>query len=414
MATPVTSALVLAAGEGTRMRPLTAKRPKPLLPVAGKPLLMHTLDALAEGGIRDVTILVGRLEAKLREAVRVARVDLNISFAVQEEILGTAHAVASAAAAMKPPFLCLNGDVLVAPGLVKSLAESYDGGEVLALSGKPLSDPAACGRVRCDSAGRAVAIIEKSSGGADLPVNAGIYVFSKELLDAARAVPLSPRGEYELTDALQSLIDAGRPVRGHPFDGPWLDIGKPWDLLTANEVLMARLNPENRGQVEEGVHIEGPVAAGKGTVIRRGSYIVGPAVFGEGCDIGPNAFIRPSTSVGDRCRIGAFVEVKNTIVMDDTHIPHLSYIGDSIIGERCNLGAGTITANLRLDEKAVLSFAGGRRVSTGRRKLGAIMGDDVKTGINSMFDVGAVVGEDCRVGPGAFVKGWVAPGTTVL
>jgi len=124
-----------------------------------------------------------------------------------------------------------------------------------------------------------------------------------------------------------------------------------------------------------------------------GSYIIGPAIIGENCEIGPNAYLRPSTCIGNKCKIGAAVEIKNSIIMNHTNVPHLSYVGDSVIGERCNFGAGTKVANLRLDEKEVQVVVDGRRTGSGRRKLGVIMATMSRRGSTRAIDVGTIIGE---------------------
>ena len=130
-------------------------------------------------------------------------------------------------------------------------------------------------------------------------------------------------------------------------------------------------------------------------------------MIGEHCDIGPNCFIRASTSIGNHVHIGNAVEVKNSIIMDHTKIGHLTYLGDSVIGSRCNFGAGTKVANLRLDEKSIPVILKGQRVDSGRRKLGCIMGDDVHTGIGALINVGTVIEAGAHIGPGELVKGEV-------
>jgi bifunctional UDP-N-acetylglucosamine pyrophosphorylase/glucosamine-1-phosphate N-acetyltransferase len=142
------------------------------------------------------------------------------------------------------------------------------------------------------------------------------------------------------------------------------------------------------------------VIIGEGTVVRNGAYIIGPVVIGKNCDIGPNCFIRPSTSIGNNVHIGNGVEVKNCVIMDDTKIGHLTYIGDSVVGYGCNFGAGTKVANLRHDGKSIKSIIKGKRVDTGRRKLGVIMGDDVHTGINTSINVGVVIENGSGTRPG--------------
>ena len=230
--------------------------------------------------------------------------------------------------------------------------------------------------------------------------NAGLYLFTPEIFEAIARTEKSPRGEYEITDSLQILMGTKQGLHYQEIKS-WLDLSYPWDLLRANESMLAGLEPQNLGKVEENVVLKGAVAIGKDTVIRSGAYIEGPVIIGEGCDIGPNCYIRPSTAIGDGCHIGAAVEVKNSIIMKGSKMPHLNYVGDSVIGEGCNLGAGTKIANLRLDKQNI-RIAG---IDTRRRKLGAIIGDNVETGINASINVGSMIGNNTFIGPGALASG---------
>ncbi|MEM2908321.1 MAG: DapH/DapD/GlmU-related protein, partial [Candidatus Hadarchaeales archaeon] len=243
--------------------------------------------------------------------------------------------------------------------------------------------------------------------------NAGIYIFTPEIFDAVKKTKKSKRGEYELTTSIQILIDKGKKILVSPIN-LWADIGRPWDLLIANEYFLKGQKGEIRGKVEHGAYIEENVYVGEGSRIRSGSYIEGPTYIGNGCDIGPNCYIRPCTSIGDNVRVGNGVEIKNSIIMDGTHIAHLSYVGDSVIGSNCNLGAGTTIANLRLDEEEVKMKISGKVVSTGRRKLGTILADNVKTGVNCMINPGVKIGPNAAIGPGAVVYEDVPPNTLVL
>jgi bifunctional UDP-N-acetylglucosamine pyrophosphorylase/glucosamine-1-phosphate N-acetyltransferase len=168
------------------------------------------------------------------------------------------------------------------------------------------------------------------------------------------------------------------------------------------------------GEIEDGAHILGPVTIAETARIRSGAYIEGPTLIDEGSDIGPNCYIRPCTSIGKKVRIGNAVEVKNSIVMDGTHIGHLSYVGDSILGERCNLGAGTITANYRLDSGTVKMMIKDKLVDSGRRKLGAILGDEVKTGINALTMPGIKIGVNSQIGPNYIAYRDMTANTTAL
>jgi len=275
-----------------------------------------------------------------------------------------------------------------------------------------VENPSGFGTVEVEDE-KVVAITEKPKTWSSPFINSGIYLFSIKIFDAIEETPRSPRGEYEITDSIM-LLAKMEDVWGFTSKEPWLDLGRPWDLLTANEIFLSSLEEDIQGKIEEGVHIKGQVKVGKGTIVRSGSYIVGPVVIGEDCNIGPNCFIRPSTTIGSGCHIGAASEVKNSTVMHYSNVPHHNYVGDSIIGSYCNLGSGTKVANLRLDNGNIKSAVRGVRIDTKRRKLCVIMGDNVKTGINSCLNVGTTIGEDSVIGPGPLVSKDLAPASRVF
>ncbi len=397
-------AVILAAGEGTRMRPLTENRPKVMLPIANKPLLEHLIDAARAAGISDITLIVGYKKEAIREYFGDGRsFGVRIDYVVQEKQMGTGHAFGLAAVACHGRFLALNGDVLVSDRHIKKLmARNMDA----VITVKKVADPQAYGVIETD--GDLVRrILEKPRDPPTDLANAGIYLFNASIFDAIAETKLSPRGEIEVTDALQHLIDTGKQVGFEVMDEAWLDVGRPWELLTANEMALKTLKGTIAGDVEPNATLKGEVSVGKGTIVRNGAYIIGPVIIGENCDIGPNCFIRASTSIGNRVHIGNAVEVKNSVILDDTKIGHLSYVGDSVIGSRCNFGAGTTIANLRLDEKTIPVLVKGRMVDSGRRKLGVIMGDDVHTGIGSLINVGTVIEAGAYILPGELAKGEV-------
>jgi len=257
--------------------------------------------------------------------------------------------------------------------------------------------------------GKVAHIYEKTQKPPTMMANTGLYLFTPEIFSAISQTVKSPRGEYEITDSLQLLMETEHDLFYQEIEY-WLDLSYPWDLLSANESLLAGIESQNLGEVEENVVLKGTVSIGKDTIIRSGAYIVGPVIIGEGCEVGPNCYIRPSTAIGDGCHIGAAVEVKNSIIMRGSKLPHHNYVGDSIIGEGCNFGAGTKIANLRLD-KGNIQVAG---IDTGRRKLGAIIGDRVETGINASINVGSMIGNNTFVGPGTLVSGVVLPDSKVF
>ncbi len=179
----------------------------------------------------------------------------------------------------------------------------------------------------------------------------------------------------------------------------------PWDLLRANEELVGALAASHcAGSLSDRAIVDGFVVLGEGSQILPGVYVEGNVIIGRDCKIGPNCYLRGNTSIGDGCHIGQAVEIKNSIVMAHTSIGHLSYCGDSIVGERVNFGAGTITANLRHDGKNVLSAIDGTLVDTGRRKLGALVGDGVHTGIHTSIYPGRKLWPGTWTRPGAIVR----------
>jgi len=411
-------ALVLAAGLGKRMRPLTFTRPKFLLPVAGKPALDRVLELLA-GTFEEVGMVVGYGREQIMERYGDGSgLGLRITYFHQTELLGTAHAVSLARDWVGgEDFLVINGDTLTDEASLRSLLELHGerkGERDFAgcLATYEVEDASQYGVVFLEG-NRVVRVEEKPRVPEVRTVNAGIYTFTPEIFWAIERTERSERGEYEITTSLQLLLDRGRRIYASPL-GFWADLGRPWDLLVANEHFLKRQKGEVHGRIEFGVHIEENVYVGEGTRIRSGSYIEGPTYIGRNCDIGPNCYIRPYTYIGDHVRIGHGVEIKNSIVMDHTHIAHLSYVGDSVIGSGCNLGAGTTIANLRLDEAEVEMEVEGNRVGTRRRKLGTIIADNVKTGVNCMINPGVKIGPNSAIGPGAVVYEDVPPGHLLL
>ncbi len=406
-------AVILAAGEGTRMRPLTANLPKPLLPVAGKPFLRHTLDALRAAGISEVAILIGWQGHRIRESFGDGEaLGLSIAYEEQAERLGTAHALGRMRDHVDGPFLSVNGDVVVSRDVLPAMIAHHRAvrGPVMALAEVP--DPRAFGVVEMGD-GKVVGLEEKPRRPTSNLINAGIYIFDEDIFPLIDKTPRSQRGEYEITDTIRALM-AARDAYGFRIPGDWIDVGRPWDLLRANAALLASLKGTNHGDVDAGATLVGEVAVEEDARVRKGAYIEGPAIVGAGAEIGPNCYVRPATSIGPNAKVGSACEVKNSILMASAHVPHQNYVGDSILGERCNLGAGTKVANLRLDEAPVKVVWRGVEVDTGLRKLGVIMGDDVKVGINASIDAGTIVGEESFIGPGAHARGNIAPRSRIF
>ncbi|MDR7664719.1 sugar phosphate nucleotidyltransferase [Methanosarcina sp. Z-7115] len=394
-------AVVLVAGKGTRMEPLTSGCPKVMLQVANKPILEHILNSAIKTGIEGFVFITGYQEEKIKEYFGDgSRWGVSIDYVRQREQLGTANAIGYARGYVEGEFLVLNGDMLIGQEDLKALLSRT---EEAVICVKEVENPSDFGVLETEN-NKVIRIIEKPKNPPTNLANAGIYLFRESIFDLIDRTPESVRKEFEITDSIQMLIDSGAAVGYSPLESRWIDIGYPWDLLKANEYLLKDLKGMCEGTVEPNATIKGEVVIGKGTLIRNGSYIEGPVVIGENCDLGPNCFIRPSTAIGNHVRVGNAVEIKNTIIMEDTHVGHLSYVGDSIIGRRCNFGAGTKVANLRHDGKNIKVMVKGRILDSGRRKLGVIMGDDVHTGINTSINIGVIMEKGRYTYPGEVVK----------
>jgi UDP-N-acetylglucosamine diphosphorylase/glucosamine-1-phosphate N-acetyltransferase len=400
-----TKAVILAAGEGNRMRPLTYTRPKVMLPIANRPILEHLICEMIKSGIKEFILIVGYHDEQIRNYfLNGSKWGINIQYCNQRIQLGTADALKIAQHLVRGNFLLANGDNII------------DSRDILTLMSKnqnsmctiEVEDVCGLGVVECDN-GQITRIHEKSANPPSHLANAGLYFFTPDIFKAIELTPKSSRGEYEITDSIQIFIDSGKQVAYHNVSR-WFDLNYPWDLLNANETMLANLKSQNLGEIESNVTLKNEVSIGKGTIIRSGAYIVGPVAIGQNCDIGPNCYIRPSTAIANNCYIGAAVELKNSIIMAGTKIPHLNYVGDSILGEGCNLGAGTKIANLKLTNKNIFINS----IDTKKHKLGAIIGDKVKMGINASINVGTMIGNNTIIGPGALAHGIISPDSKIF
>lgn len=334
-------AVILAAGEGKRMRPLTYERPKVMLPIAGKPIIEHLLEEMKEAGIEDFVFVVGYHDETIRNYFgKGERCGIKIEYVTQKTQLGTADALRRTEGLVDDKFIMLNGDTIVSAGDIEKVITGD-----ITIGVIEVRNPGDYGVVETEGE-RITKIHEKMKEPPSNVINAGVYLLDENIFTALTKTAKSKRGEFELTDSLQLLIESGNNVFWKKIEH-WIDVSYPWDLLAANELLIEKISAVNRGELEENVWIKGKdrVSIGEGTLIKSGSYIEGPVVIGENCEIGPNSYIRANTSIGDNCHIGSAVEIKGSIIMDGTKIPHLSYVGDSIIGNNTLIGPGAFAPN---------------------------------------------------------------------
>ena len=396
-------AVILAAGEGRRLRPFTESMPKVMLPVANKPILEYVVNAVTESGIQDIVMVLGYKKERIMDYFGDGKeFDARIKYVFQDEQLGTGHALLQAKKEFDTEFLVLPGDNLIDAQMLSQIVDK-DG---VALLFTQHDMPSKYGVVTVDN-DLLTSIVEKPKEELGHLISTGIYKFEKAI--AKGLEDQVSQGSHTLTGFLQSLLQQGETIGSVRGDGTWQDAVYPWDLLQVNETALHQCPSTIAGKVERGVEIKGQVLIGEGTIIRSGSYIVGPVVIGKGCEIGPNACIFPSTSIGDHVTVHAFCELRNSIVMNDVTMGTHSLVAQSVIGEGCTIGANFATS------------VGGAYVNLGYsdqfhkvQNIGCFMGDMCTVGGGVVVDPGCVIGKQCTIGSLSHIAENVKSESTVV
>jgi len=333
----VLKALILSGGTGSRLRPLTYTGAKQLIPVANKPILHYAIEAIRDAGITDIGIIVGDTRAEIERNVGDGtQFGVHVTYIPQDAPLGLAHAVKIAEAFIGgDEFLMFLGDNLVRDG-VRAFAEQFTANRpnsLILLSRVP--DPQRFGVAEIDEFGNIKRLIEKPKVPPSDLALVGVYLFDHHIFDAVKAIAPSPRGELEITDAIQYLIDSGRHVEAHVIDGWWKDTGKPEDMLEANRMMVEAIATRVDGSVDERSQIIGRAIIEAGATIEN-SMVRGPVVIGAGAVI-RNSYIGPFTSISQGVQvIGS--EVENSIILQDTVIDCIpTRIDSSLIGKNVHI-----------------------------------------------------------------------------
>ncbi|MCE7080554.1 glucose-1-phosphate thymidylyltransferase [Streptomyces sp. ST2-7A] len=335
-------ALVLSGGSGTRLRPITHTSAKQLVPVANKPVLFYGLESIAEAGITEVGIVVGHTEDEVREAVGDgSRFGLKVTYIRQREPLGLAHAVLISREYLgDEDFVMYLGDNFIIGGItgvVEEFRRSRPAAHIL-LTRVP--DPGRFGVAVLDERGAVIGLEEKPEHPRSDLALVGVYLFSSAVHEAVRAVEPSWRGELEITDSIQYLIDSGADVRSDVIDGYWKDTGNVDDLLEVNRTILEGLERRVDGEVDENSQIIGRVVIEPGARV-IGSRVVGPALIGAGTTV-TDSYIGPFTAVSELCRIENS-ELEFSIMLRDSSIIGLRRIERSLIGRHVHGVAGPRT-----------------------------------------------------------------------
>ncbi len=405
-------AVVLVAGSGTRLRPFSYTRPKHMIPLAGKPMLHHLLENIKKAGIDEIILVVGYKGDYVKSYFGDGKkFGLKIDYCTQEKQKGTGHAFLQAQQLVgESEFIGINGDDIYHPKDIGAIA-NYPTSSTVAAA-KYIDDPKGFGvfEIKED---KIISLEEKPAKPKSNFVNTGLYRFTPDIFKKLKGVRTSLlRGEIEVTEALKACIKEGT-LKLYKMKGYWQSMSNLWNVLEVNSVLLPKVSPRQEGTVERGATVVGEVCIGKGTVIRAGSYIKGPVYIGENCEIGPFAYIHSSTSIGNNCKLGR-VEVKNSVIFDNVSAKHFTYLGDSIIGEGSNFGAGSKVANLKHDKSGIMVEVNGRLTNSRRYKLGAIIGDHSKLGVNCSILPGRIIGPFSWTDTSSVVDKTVKPGHILL
>lgn len=371
-------AIVLAAGEGQRLKPLTRFKPKVMLSIGNKPILQYILEAVAANGIRRVVLVVGYRKEQVQDYFGSGdSLGIKITYVEQKQQLGTAHALKQAQQLADDSFLVISGDNIVRPNTVARILKA----KPPCILVKPSDDVSKYGVV-ITHRNLVTSIVEKPQGEGGNLVNTGIYSFSKDIFSFIQE-------EVDLPSAINRMADNGVPVTVSETSDVWLDVVYPWDMLKLNTLVLASNQSRSGGQIEHGTVIKGPVDIGEGTIVRSGSYLVGPISIGKDCEIGPHACIFPSTSIGDNVTVASFCSIRNSILGNNIQIGPSSHVEDSIIGLGSQLDGHFIAhkgqAIAHIDEES-------HRVN-----FGAVVGEHSVIGANVVIKPGTFIGNRCRV-----------------
>ncbi len=394
-------AIILAAGESSRFWPLN-QRNKSLIKIMGRPLIWYTVEGLKRAGLNDIAIVQG-VKKDIEEELSKYNLGIHIHYVVQETPKGMGDAVLKAKDFLQDQFFVLDVGRFDVGDYIKPILEKHKiSGAKMILLGAKTENPQLYGILNLDG-DKVKEITEKPEKGkepSDIKA-VGIYFLPKEIIDYYQKVP---EHMYAFEDAL-SLYMRKKDARAMITDKETPSLKYPWHLFEATKYLMNNyLKPQiaKTAKVSKNVIIEGNVYVGENTKIFENVVIKGPCYIGENCIIGNNSLIREYTNLENNCLIGAFAEITRSIFQEDVHT-HSGYFGDSIFGKECRVGAGTITANVRIDRGEIGSVVKGEKIGTGLNSFGCIMGENTKTGIHCSLMPGVLIGSDCQIGPNSVV-----------
>lgn len=331
--------VILAGGTGSRLRPITHTGPKQLVPIANKPVLEYAVDDLKDAGITEIGIILGN---KGRDEIQEyfgdgSEFGVDITYIVQGEPLGLAHAVGCARDFVgDDSFVVYLGDDMMREG-IEDLVADFDAEEYAAGIGlQEVDEPSRYGIVGRNEAGDVTELVEKPENPPSNLALIGIYLFTPEIFEQIEDLEPSWRGELEITDAIQGLLDNGRRVQSHVVHGWWKDTGKPGDVLHANRLVLDDIESDIQGEVQDESSITGRVEIGEGAVVEEGAVVRGPVSIGENTRIKSGAYVGPYSSIGDNCEVDN-VHIESSVAIGENTITADRTIVDSLLGREASV-----------------------------------------------------------------------------
>ncbi len=391
----ITTGVVLAAGEGTRLRPMTANRPKTMLPAADRPILEHVLDVLVECGIERLCLVVGYRRERIQEHFGHSYRDVPITYVHQEKQLGSAHALQQVRAETGGPILVLNGDRVIDERIVEDVLGAFDGDPTISTLEHPT--PTEYGAVKL-SEGRLTEFVEKPDTDRFSLINAGVYAFGESVFEAIDRTERRD-GELQLSDVVGTLMKDGE-VRAVRTDGLWVDATYPWDLLFLMRELLRR-SRISAPAIEEGVWVA------ESARVHPDATLQPPVVVGADSEVAAGAVLGPNAAIGRNATVGANVTMRDVLLDGDCRVEAGSTLLDCVVGEMATIGAGTVVPGGPGDVRV------GDTVFENQR-LGAVIADRVTAGGGVTFAPGTLVGANVDIGSGVYVSGTIDDGREVV
>ncbi|MFB6068663.1 MAG: sugar phosphate nucleotidyltransferase [Halobacterium sp.] len=400
----ITDAVVLAGGEGRRLRPLTEHRPKPMLPAANRPILERVFDALVASGMTTLHVVVGYRHERVQDHFGTTYRGVPVRYYRQSKQLGSGHALQQAADGVAAPFLAVNGDQLTEPRMVGDVVDAHEANGACATLGVVESEAASrYGSVTLDGTSVTTIVEREERSGSQL-LNAGVYGFDEAIFDDAARTEFDG-GVLDLPDVLSTLIDGRRPVEGVRTEGYWLDATYPWDLLTVARRLLSAEGVDGSGTDGDADAADGGVAAD--ARVHETAVVRPPTVVSADCEVGPGAVVGPYTALGPNVTVDANAVVSESVLGEDTRVGPNSTVERTVTGQGVRLGPECVVPAGRTDVRI------GDEIHADQR-LGAVIADRVRVVGDGSFAPGSLVGPNATVGLGARVDGTVDGGAEVV